>query len=78
MTCKEIDAFLDSFVAGSLPEATSVLFREHLDECPECVAYLAQYRRTMDLTRSAYTSDTAGALPDSLVRAIVDTCHDRG
>ena len=78
MTCRELDTFLDSFVAGILPEATALLFQQHLDECPECVAYLAQYRRTMELGRSAYASEAGEAWPESIVRAIVDACHECG
>ena len=45
-------------------------FADFLAECPDCVAYLQQYRDTIRVTTHA-GDDVTLPMPDELVRAIV-------
>lgn len=71
MTCQQLDSFLGAFVAGELPQAARKSFLEHLDECPECRAYLLQYQKTIELGRGAFDAPVPEPLSETLVRAIV-------
>ncbi len=45
MTCRELTAFLDDYLAGELPAETRERFEAHLTACPNCHVYLTQYKR---------------------------------
>lgn len=72
MTCREFTEFLDAFVAGTLPAEQARAFERHLAVCPDCVAYLDSYRRTVDACRGLADHDDLPAdVPDELVQAIL-------
>jgi anti-sigma factor RsiW len=50
--CQQITDLLVEYVTGTLPPATAADFEQHLSICPDCVAFLNTYRKTMELTRS--------------------------
>ena len=53
MTCKDAIALLSDYLDALCgPELVSQL-EEHLRDCAPCRAYLATFRRTRELTRSA-------------------------
>jgi anti-sigma factor RsiW len=56
--------------AGELEAAARAAFDVHLAACPECVAYLRSYARTIAAARDAHAVDPT-AMPEALVRAIV-------
>jgi anti-sigma factor RsiW len=74
LTCQEINTFLLDYVDGTMPEALRREFERHLGICPDCAAYLATYRATIDLSRA---SEREGRdlpdVPEDLVAAIVRT-----
>ena len=70
VTCKELIGFLDDYVEGSVSGARLALFERHLAACESCRAYLASYRTTVALTRSA-THPEAADLPAELLTAIL-------
>lgn len=74
LTCREMFDFLMSYDEGELPDAQREAFDEHLAACPDCVDYLATYRRTQELSASLAEGDDAipPDVPDDLVRAILD------
>jgi anti-sigma factor RsiW len=74
VTCRDFADFLADYLDGTLPDAVRRTFEAHLGECPDCVAYLQQYRDTIRLTAHA-GGDVAIPVPDELVRAIVLASH---
>ena len=40
------------FMSGELDPETTHEFKMHLEVCPDCVAFLNTYRKTVELTRS--------------------------
>ena len=49
MTCREFVEFLMEYLDGILSPDQREVFDAHMNECPDCVAYLDTYRVTVDL-----------------------------
>jgi anti-sigma factor RsiW len=47
LSCKELVELVTAYDEGVLPVDERARFDEHLAECPDCVEYLAQFRRTV-------------------------------
>jgi len=76
MTCKELIEFLSDYLAGELPRDVVAAFEKHLAICPDCVAYISSYQKTIDLAKEAIlTPDTPvpDDVPEDLVDAILAT-----
>jgi anti-sigma factor RsiW len=74
MTCRELVEFLMDYLDGQLSEPERMCFEEHLEECPDCVAYLATYQEAIRLGREAFTAGDDALPPDApedLVRAVL-------
>jgi anti-sigma factor RsiW len=74
LTCREFADFLMAYDDGELPPAERARFDAHLDECPDCVAYLQSYRATIALGKQAFADEDAAAadeVPEQLVQAIL-------
>ena len=73
MTCRELAEFLIDYLSGELPSDVRAQFEYHLGECPDCVAYLDSYRRTIQLSKQSLVDpgEAVPAMPDDLVRAIL-------
>jgi anti-sigma factor RsiW len=68
-------------MSGELESHVRASFEQHLAVCPNCVAYLSNYRDTVALGRGAFTDDAADLpadVPDGLVDAILATRRARG
>jgi anti-sigma factor RsiW len=70
MTCRALADFLMDYIDNALPSDVRRQFEAHLDECPDCVRYLGQYRDTIRLVTAA-GGEALVAMPEDLVRAIV-------
>jgi anti-sigma factor RsiW len=51
ITCRELAEILLDYCAGELPPEQSDVIRQHLCQCPPCVAYVETYQLTIKLTR---------------------------
>ena len=74
MTCRELTEFIADYHSGDLPLETRAKFDRHLTVCPNCVAYLSNYRDTIALGRRVFTDDDAAVpddVPEDLVQAIL-------
>lgn len=74
MNCREALDFLDAYVESRLDDSVRAEFERHLAECPDCVAYLANYRATISAAKAACGGSVAPAdhlLPEDLVRAMM-------
>jgi anti-sigma factor RsiW len=75
MTCREVADFLADYVSGALAADVRTQFDRHLSVCPNCRAYLATYRATIELGRRAFAIPEADAqteVPAELVSAILN------
>jgi anti-sigma factor RsiW len=62
------------YLSGELSPETRAQFERHLNLCPNCAAYLSNYRDTIALGRRVFADDDAavpGDVPDDLVQAIL-------
>jgi len=74
MTCREIAEFLMAYLDGELAADQSAHFKEHLGECPDCVAYLSSYREVVRSSGAAYSEPMptrCDDLPNDLVKTIL-------
>jgi anti-sigma factor RsiW len=75
MTCHEVADFLADYLADALTADVRAQFERHLSLCPNCQAYLATYRATIELSRKAFVTPGAEAetqVPVELVNAILN------
>ena len=75
LTCKEFDEFIVDYLDHELPWAIQVSMRLHQFFCRKCRAYLADYRRTIELGQSVFDdpeSETPDSVPQELVKAVIE------
>jgi anti-sigma factor RsiW len=74
LSCREVADFLMAYDDGELSAEERHEFDAHLAECPDCVAYLASYRRAVALGKQAFADEDAAAedhVPGELVAAVL-------
>ena len=49
--CKDITDLILDYLTEQLDAKTASAYEEHLHVCPDCVAFLRTYKKTMELTR---------------------------
>jgi anti-sigma factor RsiW len=47
MSCQELVELVTAYLEDALPDSDRARFDAHLDICPPCVEYLAQFERTV-------------------------------
>ena len=52
VTCRDATDLLLDFINGELSTETNAEFEKHLGVCPDCVAFLNTYKKTIELTKS--------------------------
>lgn len=72
IVCREVIAFLDDYVAETLPPPRRAEFDRHLAVCASCTAYLASYRETIRLAQQS-APPAIEDLPPELITAILAT-----
>lgn len=66
LSCRNVNEFLVEYLEGTLDPRLEKRFEAHVKRCPQCQAYVDQYRQTVALVRE--TSKTAEVdFPDRLV-----------
>ncbi|MEW6143414.1 MAG: zf-HC2 domain-containing protein [Thermodesulfobacteriota bacterium] len=50
-TCKDATSLILEFLSGELSPETGSEFEKHLQICPDCVAFLNTYKKTIELTK---------------------------
>ena len=74
LTCRAFDEFIVDYLDHELPWFTQVSMRLHELLCRKCRAYLADYRRTIELGRSVFDapeSEIPDSVPQELVKAVI-------
>ncbi len=74
MTCRDFVEFLIDYLAGELSSEQMARFKEHLADCPDCIAYVQSYRETIRAGQAAYAQpdDPVPAdVPEDLIQAIL-------
>jgi anti-sigma factor RsiW len=74
MTCRDVIEFLLEYRSGTLPAGQRAAFEEHLETCPQCVAYLKSYDEAVRLGKGALhhrDDPVSDDVPEELVQAIL-------
>lgn len=50
-TCQDATNLILEFLSGELSPESNSEFEKHLQVCPDCVAFLNTYRKTIELTK---------------------------
>jgi anti-sigma factor RsiW len=64
ITCRAVNRFLADYLDGTLDARTRARFEAHLQRCPNCDAYLEQYRMTIQLVKEDQIPDPPPELAD--------------
>jgi anti-sigma factor RsiW len=64
ITCEQVTALLIDYVAGDLDPTTTLVLEWHMQNCPDCMAFLRTYRESIRLTRTLRYEDIPGELQD--------------
>ena len=74
MTCQELADFVCDFLEGNLPEEQRIVFQEHLENCPSCIAYLGSVDCTCQMVDEAAEDmqmEPSDGAPEGLIEAIL-------
>jgi anti-sigma factor RsiW len=52
LSCKEVTDLIMEYLNGSMSPDVALAFEAHLADCPDCIAFLNTYKKTVELTRS--------------------------
>ncbi len=55
--CQQITDLILDYLTGELHPDTAAEFEEHLGICPDCVAFMNTYKKTVEVTRSLPCGD---------------------
>jgi hypothetical protein len=61
LTCERETALVADYLASNLRPAELASFENHLQECPDCKAFLQTYKKTIEITRSFLELESAKA-----------------
>lgn len=67
IVCQQAVELVTDYLEGALTRSGRRRFEAHLAECPHCTEYLAQMRRTVELTGSVTPADLAPQIQDELI-----------
>ena len=67
-TCKQMTDLIFKYVNDNLGAALQKDFQRHLAICPDCVAFLNTYRKTIAVTGSVRAEDIPAKVRDNLLK----------
>jgi len=73
MSCREFTDLILEYLFGIGLAVERAEFDRHLAECPDCVAYLDSYQKTIQIEQAAFSNpdSTDSFVPEKLVQAIL-------
>ena len=67
VVCQQAVELVTDYLEGALSRADRRRFEAHLAECPHCTEYLAQMRKTIELTGSVTPDDLPLQVQDEFI-----------
>ena len=67
LTCRELVELVTDYLDGSLSRRDRARFDRHIAGCPNCTAYLEQFRETIRLTGTLRVEDVDAAAREELL-----------
>jgi Putative zinc-finger len=77
LTCERETALIADFLASNLSPGVLASFEKHLEDCPDCKAFLQTYKKTIEITRSFLDLQSAKAPPRKPALRAVNSRHRR-
>ena len=77
MTCEKETALIADYLISNLSPADLASFENHLEECPDCKAFLQTYKKTIEITRSFLELKSAKARRRKPVRRTAGTAETK-
>ncbi|MDA2918230.1 zf-HC2 domain-containing protein [Desulfobacterota bacterium AH_259_B03_O07] len=53
-TCKQATSLIMDYLTGEMNSMTKRAFEEHLSFCPDCIAFLRTYKKTIQAVQSFF------------------------
>jgi anti-sigma factor RsiW len=72
IVCQQWVELVTAYLDGALPRRLSVAIDRHLAACEHCTEYLAQMRRTIELTGHLRDDEVPGEVIDALTNAFAE------
>ena len=67
LVCQQAVELMTDYLEGALSRAGRRRFEAHLADCPHCTEYLAQIRKTIELTGSVTPDDLTPQMQDEFI-----------
>jgi anti-sigma factor RsiW len=67
IVCQQAVELVTDYLEGALSRADRRRFEAHLAGCPHCTEYLAQMRKTIELTGAVTTEDLTSQAQDDFI-----------
>ena len=67
LTCRELVELVTDYLEGALSRADRRRYETHLAGCPHCTEYLAQMRKTIELTGTLTPDDLTPQMQDDFI-----------
>ncbi|MGE5303196.1 MAG: anti-sigma factor family protein [Alphaproteobacteria bacterium] len=64
--CKDEVRLIADYLAGDLKPPVLAAFERHVNQCPDCMAFLKTYKKTIDVTQSFLRMSSLKERPLSL------------
>jgi anti-sigma factor RsiW len=77
LVCQQAVELVTDYLEGALSRADRRRFEAHLAGCPHCTEYLAQIRRTVELTGRVTPEDLPPQVQDEFIALYWRRQHDR-
>ena len=74
ITCRQFEDFILAYLEDELTDRQKFIFEFHLKICRECRAYLAAYKRTIEVSKRAFDEPdqpVPDEVPEDLIKAIL-------
>ncbi len=75
LTCEKETALIADYLASDLSPGKLALFEKHLEECPDCKAFLQTYKKTIEITRSFLALESVRARPSQPALRLAKSRH---
>ena len=75
IVCQQWVELVTAYLDGALPRRLSKAIDRHLSACEHCTEYLAQMRRTIELTGHLRDDEVPGDVIDALTQAFTEYRH---
>lgn len=74
-TCATEVALIGDYLASRLSPRMLMAFEKHLEDCPDCAAFLRTYKKTIDVTRSFLRLESLKRKPPYLAYLPLDSAN---